>query len=56
MTEAAKEARKKYLREWRRSNPDKVRAQKARYWERKAVEAVQAERANEGTVKADAEC
>ena len=36
MTEAAKEARKNYLREWRRSNPDKVRAQKARYWERKA--------------------
>lgn len=28
-------ARNKYLREWRRRNPDKVQAQQERYWMRK---------------------
>lgn len=37
MTEAAKEARRLYRREWRRKNKDKVAAQQARYWERKAA-------------------
>ena len=44
MTEQAKEARRAYKREWNRRNPDKVRAQQARYWEKRAAElAAQAE-------------
>ena len=35
---AMKEARRAYLREWRRKNPDKVRAQRQRYWEKKGRE------------------
>ena len=38
MNEAAKEARRKYVREWQRRNRDKVMAAQARYWERKAQE------------------
>jgi len=37
-TDAAREAKNKYLREWRRNNPDKVKAANARYWEKKAAE------------------
>ena len=36
MTEAAKEAKNKYKREWRKNNPEKVRAANERYWEKKA--------------------
>ena len=36
ISEKAKEAQREYLREWRRKNPDKVREQNRRYWERKA--------------------
>lgn len=36
MTEAAKEARRAYKREWRRKNKDKESAYIARYWEKKA--------------------
>ena len=36
MNEAAKEARRAYIREWQRKNKDKVRAAQVRYWERKA--------------------
>lgn len=35
MTEAAKEAKNKYKREWRKNNPEKVRAANERYWEKK---------------------
>lgn len=35
---AAKAARNAYAKEWRRKNPDKVKAANARYWEKKAVE------------------
>ena len=38
MNEAAKEARRKYVREWQRRNKDKVMAAQARYWEKKAKE------------------
>lgn len=41
MTEEAKEARRAYKREWAKRNPDKIRAQQARYWEKKAAEAEQ---------------
>ena len=32
----AKEARREYLRQWRKANPDKVRANTMRYWQRVA--------------------
>lgn len=38
LSEEAKEARRAYLRKWRRENPEKVKEQKRRYWERKAQE------------------
>ena len=36
MTEAAKEARRAYKREWNRKNPDKVKEAQRRYWEKRA--------------------
>lgn len=41
MTEAAKEARREYKRQWNARNKDKVREAQARYWERKAARAAQ---------------
>ena len=41
MTEAAREARRAYKREWNRKNRDKCRAAEQRYWERKAAAAAQ---------------
>lgn len=38
MTEAAKEARRAYQREWAKKNPDKRQATQARYWAKKAKE------------------
>lgn len=37
MSEKAKEARRAYLRDYRRRNPEKAKEAKARYWERKAA-------------------
>ena len=37
LSEQAKEARRKYKREWARKNPDKVRAATARHWEKVAA-------------------
>lgn len=37
MTEAAKEARRAYKREWNKKNKDKVKAAQERYWERRAT-------------------
>ena len=39
MTEAAKEARRAYIREWRRKNPDKMRRYTETHWERVALRA-----------------
>ena len=36
MNAGAKELKNKALREWRRRNPDKVRAASERYWEHRA--------------------
>lgn len=36
-TEAAKEARRAYKRRWAKENPDKIREQQRRYWERQAA-------------------
>lgn len=38
-TDAAKEAKRAYFREWRKKNPDKVKEQNRRYWEKKAAQA-----------------
>ena len=43
ITEAAKEIRREYARQWRKKNPEKQRAIAARYWEKKAREAQQAQ-------------
>ena len=37
MTPEKREALRTYQREWRRNNPDKVRANTDRYWERQAA-------------------
>lgn len=36
LTQEALEARRKYVREWRRRNRDKIRAANIRYWNKKA--------------------
>ena len=36
MTDAAREAQRAYMREWRKKNPERVRQKNQRYWERKA--------------------
>lgn len=38
---AATEARRAYQRQWRKNNPDKVKEQNRRYWERKGREFLQ---------------
>jgi len=47
MTEQAKAARREYKRAWAAANPDKVRAQQERYWQRRAQQAQQAEEARQ---------
>lgn len=39
ISEQARVAQREYLREWRRKNPDKVRENNRRYWERKTQQA-----------------
>lgn len=34
----AREEKNKYLREWRKKNPDRVREYNRRYWRKKAAE------------------
>lgn len=36
LSQAAREARRQYAKEWRKNNPDKVKQHQQRYWERKA--------------------
>lgn len=38
ITEAAREARRQYQRNWRKNNPEKVAAIQARYWGKKVKE------------------
>lgn len=35
MSDTAKEAKKAYMREWRRKNPEKVKAAQMRFWTKK---------------------
>lgn len=44
----ARKARNAYYREWRKKNPDKVRATQMRYWEKKATEAAAKEQPEKG--------
>lgn len=37
MTEAARQARAAYKRQWNKNNRDKIKASVERYWERKAA-------------------
>lgn len=37
MTEQARAARRAYKRAWARKNPDKIKAQQERYWQRQAA-------------------
>lgn len=37
LTEKAKEARRAYKRKWAKEHPDKIKAQQARYWEKRAA-------------------
>jgi len=46
LSEAAKEKRNQYYREYRKRNPEKIREIAARYWEKKSQE--QPEEENEG--------
>lgn len=39
MSERGNEARRAYKREWARRNPDKIREQQRRYWDRRAAAA-----------------
>ena len=39
MSEAAKEARRAYYRDWNKKHPDNVKEKKRRYWKKKAAEA-----------------
>ena len=48
LTGKAKAERAKYAREWRRKNPEKVRAINARYWNKKAQEGPQTHENEEG--------
>lgn len=38
LTDAAREAKREYFREWRRKNKGRVRENNRRYWERKAAQ------------------
>lgn len=46
MTKEAQEARREYLREWRRTHKDNVRKHNQTYWEKKAREAAAAAQAS----------
>lgn len=46
MTPAARAERARYMREWRRKNPDKLREYDANKWERKAQRAAEEKRKN----------
>lgn len=54
LSNQAKEARRAYLREWRRKNPEKVRESNRRYWERKAAQ-LEPEQPERGGENNDAE-
>lgn len=46
--QAAIEARRRYYKQWRKNNADKVRASNNRYWARRAEREAQAAQTTEG--------
>jgi hypothetical protein len=46
MTDEAKRLRNNYMRSWRAKNKDKVKSQTELYWERKAKEVSEIQKAN----------
>lgn len=48
MTEAAKEARRRYNRKWRKNNPERVANNQARYWQKQADKIAAEVEAREG--------
>ena len=47
MTQAARDAKNAYMREWYKKNRDKARASQERYWKRKAEQQKRAQGAGE---------
>ncbi len=45
LEERAREERREYFRQWRAKNPDKVRENNRRYWEKRAAKKAGAESA-----------
>ncbi len=43
LSEQAAAARREYKKMWARNNPDKVKAQQERYWQRRAAQQAQEE-------------
>lgn len=43
LEERAREERREYFRQWRAKNPDKVKENNRRYWEKRAAKKDQAE-------------
>lgn len=43
---AKREAKRKYQREWRRNNPDKVKAQNDRYWKKRGKDIIDSNETN----------
>lgn len=56
MTDAAKEARRAYEKEWRAKNPDKVRERNRRYWEKKARMMQRSEEDGSSNTESDTSC
>ncbi len=50
--QAARKARNDYIREWRRSHPEAVKAQRERYWMKRAKKLLEAQEqeGNNGTI------
>lgn len=44
LEEKAKEERREYYRQWRAKNPDKVRENNRRYWEKRAAKKAEDEK------------
>ena len=45
MNEKMKESRNKYMREWRKKHPEKVKEYQDKYWAKKAAQAAEVENA-----------
>lgn len=55
MTDEARKVRAQVMREWRKKNPDKIRAATERYWERRAQREKEQEAVKNGITKEKAD-